>query len=471
MSSPTTDASAAPVQVTFADLGVPASITAALAQRGITHPFEIQSATIADILAGHDVSGRAPTGSGKTLAFGIPLVATAAQGLPYHPRALVLVPTRELADQITTELKTFAGNVRIHAVYGGVGYGGQRAALKRGVDILVACPGRLEDLIEQGSIRLKDVDQVVIDEADRMADMGFLPAVRRILDMTSNDRKTVLFSATLDGDVARIVKEYQHNPIRHEVKAVGNDASKAEHVFWLTDRDDRVEVTSQVIANAWPSIVFCRTRHGADRLARQLEQRGIVAAPIHGGRSQSQRTRALEDFTGNRVQALIATDVAARGIHVDGVSSVIHFDPPEDHKAYIHRSGRTARAGETGLVVSLLLHDQVKAAKQMQKQLKLDETPVRINPSSLPGIVSTMGLEPAAPFVPAPAARSGSGRSGPGRPGRSGHAGPGRSGPGRGGTGRGGAGRPGRPGHDGSGRPVASSGRSGKPRPKSSPTR
>lgn len=441
----------------FADLGVPQNITAALAARGILEPFEIQSAAIADVLAGKDVCGRAPTGSGKTLAFGIPLVATAAQGLPYHPRALILVPTRELADQITTELETFAGRVRVHAVYGGVGYGGQRAALKRGVDILVACPGRLEDLIEQGSIRLKDVDKVVIDEADRMADMGFLPAVRRILDMTSSERQTVLFSATLDGDVARIINEYQHNPVRHEVKPVGNDASKAEHVFWLTNRDDRVEVTSQIIANAWPSIVFCRTRHGADRLARQLEQKGIVAAPIHGGRSQSQRTRALEDFMGTRVQALIATDVAARGIHVDGVSSVIHFDPPEDHKAYIHRSGRTARAGETGLVVSLLMHDQVKAAKLMQRQIKLDTPPVKVDASGLSGALSDLGLAPAAPFVPAPAARPSKPKTHSSRPGgpRGGRpegrsrspkagkprtgAGPGTSGPARTGSSRSGA--------------------------------
>ncbi|MDA3040649.1 MAG: DEAD/DEAH box helicase [Actinomycetota bacterium] len=402
---------------TFADLGVPQNITAALASRGILEPFEIQSAAIGDVLAGRDVCGRAPTGSGKTLAFGIPLVATGAQGLPYHPRSLILVPTRELADQITAELSTFAGRVRIHAIYGGVGYGGQRAALKRGVDILVACPGRLEDLIQQGSIRLKDVDKVVIDEADRMADMGFLPAVRRILDMTSSGRQTVLFSATLDGDVARIVNEYQNNPVRHEVKPVGNDASKADHVFWVTNRDDRVEVTSQIIANAWPSIVFCRTRHGADRLARQLEQKGIVAAPIHGGRSQSQRTRALEDFMGARVQALIATDVAARGIHVDGVSSVIHFDPPEDHKAYIHRSGRTARAGETGLVVSLLVHDQVKAAKQMQRQIKLDIAPIKVDASNLSGALTDLGLAPAAPFVPPPAARSSKPPSHGGRPG------------------------------------------------------
>ena len=461
---------------TFADLGVPEAISSALAQRGIHHPFEIQSATIADILAGRDVCGRAPTGSGKTLAFGIPLVATVSQGLPYHPRALVLVPTRELADQITAELESFAGRLKVHAVYGGVGYGGQRAALKRGVDILVACPGRLEDLIEQGSIRLKDVDQVVVDEADRMADMGFLPAVRRVLDQTSANRQTVLFSATLDGDVARIVNEYQRNPVRHEVKAVGNDASKAEHVFWLTDRDDRVEVTSQIIANAWPAIVFCRTRHGADRLARQLEMKGIIAAPIHGGRSQSQRTRALEDFTGKRVQALIATDVAARGIHVDDVTSVIHFDPPEDHKAYIHRSGRTARAGRTGLVVSILLSDQIKAAKQMQRQIKIDHAPIKVDPKGMPVVLAALGLDAAEPFVPAPAPRQARAQSRGSRPGAS------RSGAGRDsrpGGARSGAGRDSRPGASRSGagrdsRPGGASGpagRSGKPRSKSSPTR
>ncbi|NNE13078.1 MAG: DEAD/DEAH box helicase [Ilumatobacter sp.] len=360
---------------TFAELGVPSFIVDALARRGITEPFEIQAATIADGLAGHDVCGRAPTGSGKTLAFGVPLVVRAADlgaAAPKRPHALVLAPTRELAEQITTELRTFAGKVRIDAVYGGVGYGSQVSALRRGVDVLVACPGRLEDLIERRDVDLRDVSLVVLDEADRMADMGFLPVVRRLLDQTADDRQTVLFSATLDGDIAKLTREYQHDPVRHEVGESTPDIKAAEHRFWTVERMDRNPIVAQVVNAAWPTIIFCRTRHGADRLAKQLGKLDLIAAPIHGGRSQSQRNRALDDFSRGRVHALVATDVAARGIHVDGVTSVIHYDPPEDHKAYVHRSGRTARAGAAGVVVSLVQPGQQKELKSMQRKIGLD---------------------------------------------------------------------------------------------------
>ena len=360
----------------FAQLGVPSFICDALGRRGINEPFEIQAATIADGLAGRDVCGRAPTGSGKTLAFGVPLVAnTAALGrsAPRRPVALVLAPTRELAEQITTELRSFSGDVRVDAVYGGVGYGGQLSALKRGIDILVACPGRLEDLIERRDVDLRDVRQVVLDEADRMADMGFMPSVRRLLDQTSSNRQTVLFSATLDGDIAKLTRDYQRDPVRHEVGEETPDIQAATHRFWKVDKADRNPVVAEVVNAAWPSIIFCRTRHGADRLAKQLDKLGFTAAPIHGGRSQSQRNRALDDFQKGRVHALVATDVAARGIHVDGVASVIHYDPPEDHKAYVHRSGRTARAGAQGLVVSLVSHEQVKDLRKMQRQIGLEQ--------------------------------------------------------------------------------------------------
>ncbi|MCP4852675.1 MAG: DEAD/DEAH box helicase, partial [Actinomycetia bacterium] len=320
---------------TFADLGVPSAICDALSAQGITSPFAIQAVTIADALAGHDVCGRAPTGSGKTLAFGIPLVASVGRAEPRRPRALVLAPTRELAEQIRTDLRTFAGKVRVGVVYGGVGYGPQLKALRDGVDILVACPGRLEDLIDQGAVNLGDVDRVVLDEADRMADMGFMPAVRRLLNQTSHDRQTVLFSATLDGDIAKLTRDYQNNPVRHEVGDETPDITAATHLFWTVDKTARVDLTAEAVTAAWPAIIFCRTRHGADRLAKQLARSEIKAAAIHGGRSQSQRTRALADFTGGRVHALVATDVAARGIHVDGVASVVHYDPPEDHKAYV----------------------------------------------------------------------------------------------------------------------------------------
>lgn len=357
----------------FSELGLPSAICDALADRGITEPFEIQSATIADALAGRDVCGRAPTGSGKTLAFGLPLVATVERATPKFPRALILAPTRELADQIYVELASFSGKIRVGVVYGGVGYGPQLNLLRKGVDILVACPGRLEDLIDRGDVSLRDVKHVVLDEADRMADMGFMPAVRRLIDQTSNKRQMVLFSATLDGDVAKLTRDYQNNPVRHEVGEETPDITSASHVFWNSKKEDRTALTTEAINAVWPAIVFSRTRHGADRIAKQLNRAGVKAAAIHGGRSQSQRTRALGDFSANRVQALIATDVAARGIHVDGVALVVHYDPPEDFKTYVHRSGRTARAGEGGVVVSLIQGDQKRDMQKMQRQIDLAE--------------------------------------------------------------------------------------------------
>ena len=356
---------------TFAQLGVPESICAALARRGIDRPFEIQAATIADALAGRDVLGRAPTGSGKTLAFGIPLVAAVDRAGPRRPRALVLSPTRELAEQIASELRSFAGAVRVGVVYGGVGIGGQSAALRRGVDILVACPGRLEDLIGQGSVRLDEVDRVVVDEADRMADMGFLPSVTRLLDQTDPVRQTLLFSATLDGDVAELTRRYQRDPVTHEVGEATPDITSADHRFWTVQANDRIDTAARVITSTGRSIVFCRTRHGSDRVARQLAQRGISAAAFHGGHAQNRRTSALAGFAKGTIKALVATDVAARGIHVDGIATVIHYDPPGDHKTYLHRSGRTARAGSTGLVVSLVQADQVAETKRMQRSLGL----------------------------------------------------------------------------------------------------
>ena len=358
---------------TFAQLGVPKSIGHALARRGITQPFEIQTAALADAMTGRDVCGRAPTGSGKTLAFGIPLVVNAGHAQPHKPKALVLAPTRELAEQITTELRSFSGKIRVAVVYGGVGYGPQFKFLRRGVDILVACPGRLEDLIDQGVADLSAVERVVIDEADRMADMGFIPAVRRLLDQTARNRQTMLFSATLDRDVASLTRDYQRNPVRHEVGEETPDIVAADHVFWNVARTDRIEVSARAIDAAGPTIVFCRTRRGCDRVARQLDRTGILTAAIHGGRNQNQRTRALKDFATGRVEALVATDVVARGIHVEDVSAIIHFDLPADHKAYLHRSGRTARAGKGGIVVSLIPPDQVRELRYMKRRLGLQQ--------------------------------------------------------------------------------------------------
>jgi superfamily II DNA/RNA helicase/cold shock CspA family protein len=361
------------LSLTFADLGVPADAVARLARRSITTPFPIQAAVVRDALAGHDVCGKAPTGSGKTLAFGLALAERATGGASRRPVALVLVPTRELALQVSTELGLLVGpgqDRRVLAVYGGVGYEAQRKALRRGVNIVVATPGRLEDLVARSDIGLADVACVVIDEADRMADMGFLPAVKRLLDATRSNRQTLLFSATLDGDVDVLVRRYQREPRRHVVE-VSDDDAKVDHLFWQTSRSERIEVTAAAVAHHGRAIVFCRTRNGADRLARQLGSSGIRAAAIHGSRSQAQRERALAAFAADSIQALVATDVAARGIHVDAVPCVIHFDPPAEPKDYLHRSGRTGRAGAPGTVITLVGDEHRVAVKALQRDLGL----------------------------------------------------------------------------------------------------
>ena len=368
----------------FIDLGVPADLAAALSSRGIDSPFPVQAATIPDQLAGRDVCGRAPTGSGKTLAFGLPLVERVGRSKPNRPRALVLAPTRELAAQIERELAPLAKvrGRRVFSVYGGVGYDPQRRNLRRGVDILVACPGRLEDLIEQRVVDLSIVEIVVIDEADRMADMGFLPAVKRILDATAEKRQTVLFSATLDGDVAVLTKKYQHDPARHEVEGVENDGMDAEHRFEAVEFHDRADAHRR----------GDRRRGRDDRVlpdpsrGRQARQEARAppacrAAPIHGGLSQNKRDRALQAFQRGSVQALIATDVAARGIHVDDVACVVHFDPPEDAKTYVHRSGRTARKGASGVVISFVGADQQRDSRKMRRELGFETGPEPHRPS------------------------------------------------------------------------------------------
>ncbi len=361
--------------VTFASLGVPADLVAVLDRQGIKTPFEIQAATIPDALAGRDVLGRAPTGSGKTLAFGIPVIAGLGDAKPRRPKGLILSPTRELAEQIRRELEPLARqrNRQLLAIYGGVGFRDQLRGLKAGVDLVVACPGRLQDLLNQGEVSLNEVEYVVVDEADRMADMGFLPAVRQLLDLTSPKRQTVLFSATLGKEVKILTQNYQVDPVTHEVGEVEPDLSLVDHRFFRTEQRMKVPLAAKVITETGATVVFCRTRHGVDRVARQLKNAGVKAGWIHGGRSQNQRDAALHAFTTGRVKALVATDVAARGIHVDGVACVIHFDPPEDDKAYVHRSGRTARAGAAGSVVSFINSDQLKDTKKLQRQLALAE--------------------------------------------------------------------------------------------------
>ncbi len=419
-----------PSPQSFADLGVPSDIVAVLRARSITAPFPIQELTLPDALAGRDVCGKAPTGSGKTLAFGIGAVArlSGPGARARRPRVLVLTPTRELAAQVASELQVLAAprGLKVACFYGGVGYGPQLTALSRGVDVAVACPGRLGDLIERGSIRLDAIEIVVVDEADRMADMGFLPDVRRILDRTPSDRQTMLFSATLDGDIDVLVRRYQRHPVRHELELDEDDAGTAVHLFWRVASGDRLARTAETVAAAGPTIVFSRTKHGTDRITRQLEQRGVRAAAIHGDRSQKQREKALDSFIRGAVDALVATDVAARGIHVDGVNAVVHFDLPADTKDYVHRSGRTARAGATGVVVSLVTPDKAGAAKKLQREFGV---PMGTSEPDLAAVTAVLGPPPAPRDRARPSAPVQQGRHAqtgkPAKPGQ--HAKPGKS--------------------------------------------
>ncbi len=400
-----------PRDETFADLGLPPSICKAIAAAGISEPFPIQAAVIPDVLAGLDVCGRAPTGSGKTLAFGLPLVARLVDAGKRAPVALILAPTRELAEQISRALSPYAAALghKVATVYGGVGYGAQRKLLDQGAELVVACPGRLEDLLKMGALRLDRVTAVVVDEADQMADMGFLPAVRRIVGATAAQRQVLLFSATLEGPVAKLVDDFQDNPCRHEVGEKGPDITAAHHLFWLAERTDRPRHVAGVAAALGSTLVFCRTRHGADRLAKQLDKFGTKAEAIHGGRSQAQRDRALEMFKRGKIGALIATDVAARGVHVDGIACVLHFDPPADAATYHHRSGRTARAGATGVVISLVDGSMRKATRQLQQQIGVTEGIEPADPRRLSARVEHVERvarpdEAAAPSTSAPSA-------------------------------------------------------------------
>ena len=359
---------------TFESLGVADDVCHVLRERGISSAFPIQEMTIPDILAGRDVCGKAKTGSGKTLAFGLPLIQILPRAKPGRPTGLALVPTRELATQVRDELlpAAHARGVRIAAIYGGDPIEKQIRDLKNGVDFAVCTPGRAIDLIERGDLSVADVRHVVIDEADRMADMGFLPQVEWILRNVDGTHQTLLFSATLDGVVDSLVRRYQTDPTRHEVASRGVNVVEMTHRFLSVHEMDKVKVTAAIIAANERTMVFAATKHGADRLAGRLQDEGVSAAPIHGDLRQKFRERALADFTAGKLKALVATDVAARGIHVDDVDVVIHYDPPSDHKTYLHRSGRTARAGESGVVVSMVLYNQELEIKRMQKRLGLD---------------------------------------------------------------------------------------------------
>jgi superfamily II DNA/RNA helicase len=363
------------VPTDFVTLGVPPVLVDVLDAHGIRQPYPIQAATLPDTLTGKDLFGQSPTGSGKTLAFAIPLVARIPRGKHRRPRALVLAPTRELAAQIAEVVQPLAraAGHRVATFYGGVGYRDQLKALKQSVDIVVGCPGRLVDLLDKGLLSLRDVEVVVIDEADRMADMGFLPPVRQLLRTVQGRPQTILFSATVSREVERLAAEFQHEPIRHLLERTVHDVGTRSHEFWRVARADRLATTAGLVGSLGSSIVFCRTKHGADRLARQLAVEGIAAVAIHGDRSQAQRDRALARFRERRAQVLVGTDVASRGIHVDSVDCVVHFDPPEDDDTYVHRSGRTGRAGETGRVVSLICPDQERGTRQLQRRLGYEQ--------------------------------------------------------------------------------------------------
>ncbi|MEI8126277.1 MAG: DEAD/DEAH box helicase [Actinomycetota bacterium] len=360
------------MSMSFLDLGVPEALVNRLVARGILEPFPIQAATIPDAMAGRDIVGKAATGSGKTLAFGLPLVAHVGKAAPRRPQGLILVPTRELAAQVQKEIGQLTADrgKRVLCIYGGTSYNIARKALALGVDIVVACPGRLEDMLEQRALDLSDITTVVVDEADRMADMGFLPAVRRIVSHTPDNRHVMLFSATMGPDVKSLVKEFTRDAAIHDV--VGEEApSDVDHFFWKVPREQRSSFTADIIDKYERAIVFTRTKHGADRLARQLEDRGISAVPIHGDRTQAQRERALKSVKNGQIQVLVATDVAARGIHIEALPCVVHFDPPAQATDYLHRSGRTGRAGATGVVISLVGEDTVGQVRRLQKALNI----------------------------------------------------------------------------------------------------
>ena len=341
----------------FARLGVPTSLAAVLAERGIDTPTPIQAATLPDSLAGRDVLGRGRTGSGKTYAFALPLVArlTAGRAASGRPRALVLAPTRELAAQIAEAIRPLADAARLSSltIFGGVNQNPQVRSLKAGVDILIATPGRLLDLSEQGHLSLSDVEITVIDEADHMSDMGFLPGVKKILSATPRGSQRLLFSATLDNAVDVLVRQFLQRPVVHEADSAQASVGTMEHHVLTLAEADRADVIADLASAPGRTILFTRTKHGAKKLAKQLIGRGIPAVDLHGNLSQNARTRNLEAFGSGRVETLVATDIAARGIHVDDVALVVHADPPTEHKAYLHRSGRTARAGHAGTVITL----------------------------------------------------------------------------------------------------------------------
>jgi superfamily II DNA/RNA helicase len=410
---------------TFIDAGVPTTLVRVLAGLGITHPFPIQAATLPDSLAGRDVLGRGRTGSGKTYAFAIPVVARLAASRtprrPRRPRALILAPTRELASQIDAALAPLAAaaGLRTLTVFGGVGANPQITSLRAGVDIVVACPGRLLDHLQSGHVDLGAVEITVLDEADHMADLGFLPGVKRLLDATPRDGQRLLFSATLDGGVDVLVKRFLHRPVTHHVDAAAETPVEMAHHVLHVRVDDRFPVLVDLLAAPGRSVVFTRTKRRAKVLTRQLVAAGVPAVELHGNLAQNARSRNLSAFADGSSPTLVATDIAARGIHVDDIALVIHADPPVEHKAYLHRSGRTARAGAAGTVITLMTDDQQGDVRDLTRKAGIRPTTTRTRPGDAlltelaPGDRIFRNPPPAA-TVEQPA-RSRGGRSGPRR--------------------------------------------------------
>ena len=427
-------------EVGFADLGLPKPLVSALARKGIDKPFAIQEACIPDALAGRDVLGRGQTGSGKTLAFGLPMMARVAGGpaRPKKPRGLVIVPTRELAMQVRDALEPLGRglSIRMKTVVGGTSMPKQIQALRRGVEVLVATPGRLLDLINRDACALDDVAVTIVDEADLMADMGFLPDLSKILDQIPAGQR-MLFSATLDADVDQVVNAYLTDPVTHALAPASASVDTMEHHLLMVAPKDKLPVTAAIANRNGRTILFVRTKHAADRLTGQLNGVGVRAGALHGGKTQAMRTRTLAEFREGRISALVATDVAARGIHVDGVTLVLHVDPPIDHKDYLHRAGRTARAGETGTVCTLALPHQVRPTGRMAQRAGVHLNRVKVTADDADLARLTGAAEPSGVPVPPPGRERPSGGHRPhgagkggGRPGhRRGRPGPDARGP------------------------------------------
>ncbi len=454
--------SAAPTNAsrTFAELGVPAQLVKILTERGITSPTPIQAATLPDSLAGRDVLGRGRTGSGKTYAFLLPLVARLSDSgrtaRPKAPRALILAPTRELVGQIAAALEPLAAafGLTTQTVFGGVGQNPQVAGLRRGADVVIACPGRLEDLIKQGHCELGAIEVTILDEADHMADLGFLPAVRRLLDKTPQNGQRLLFSATLDNAIDVIVKRFLSQPVTHEADSVQSPISQMDHHVLHVAREHRVSVLTDLTSAPGRTVVFTRTKHGAKALTRQLNKNGVPTVELHGNLSQNARTRNMDAFHAGTASTLVATDIAARGIHVDDVAPVVHADPPMEHKAYLHRSGRTARAGAAGTVITLMTDDQVRDVRDLTRAAGIKPTTTKITGATHPMLAQLAPgervLVPGGLIIETPGG-SGSGGGGGQRSG-------GGSGRGRGGSGAGRRGGSGAGGGQGRGQSAPRSG-------------